>query len=110
MCLKKRLFSCIFSPSFTSLNSSLTVVMILPTPHSSKSTRFFGSGAVMLDVLRIVSKMLQLVQVWPSLFSTAGMNVALEINGKFAESGVKQDEVSYLLNYQVSFSCWAMLC
>lgn len=84
--------------------------MILPTSHSSKSTRFFGLDAVMLDALRTVSKMLQLVQVWLSLFSTTGINVALEINRKFVESGVKQDEVSYLLYYQVSFSCWAGLC
>lgn len=108
--LKNHLFSCKFSPSFTLLNFSLVFVMILPTSHSSKSTRFFGLYAVMLDALRTVSKMLQLVQVWLSLFSTTGMNVALEINRKFVESDVKQDEVSYLLYYQVSFSCWAGLC
>lgn len=115
MCFKNHLFSCIFSPSFTLLNFSLMflswffqllILQNLPVIYSH-----FGSDAVMLDAVKIMSKMAWFVQVWQSLFSTTCMNMALEINRKVAGIWCKTGWDSYLLKMPGFFFllCWVLL-
>lgn len=91
----------LFSPSFTSLNCSpILFVIILPASHSSKSvsgTLEFGSDAVMLTAVRIIAKKCaDLYRFDKSLFSTC-MNTELGKNTKVAWVWCKTGRNSLLL-------------